>query len=162
MAFAETPWPATRVIAPRDSPDLIAKLTSTIARAHLAITEIASTASIRSPVNVVQVTTDSCVRRKSMNANPILVNSEAIAKILLVVINVDANLEHRAVIASTTSMNVSAILVVTELLASMESTDTLVTVFQGSPDNIARPTSTNVPAIPVQTEVTGYIIELLF
>lgn len=161
-AFAETRWPATLATVLRDSPDSIAKSTSTIARAHPAIMEIASTASIPSPANVIQATTDSCARRKSMNANPILANSAAIAKTLLVAINADASLEHRAVIASTTSMNVSVILVVMEPLVSTESTDTLATVCQDSPDNIARLTLTNVPAIPAQMEVTGYIYSFIY
>jgi uncharacterized protein (DUF2336 family) len=97
-----------------------------------------------------------------MNANPILANSAAIAKTLLVAINADASLEHRAVIASTTSMNVSVILVVMEPLVSTESTDTLATVCQDSPDNIARLTLTNVPAIPAQMEVTGYIYSFIY
>lgn len=153
VVYAGTRSPATHVIARKDSPDLIVKSISTIARAHLAIMEIASTASIRLLANVIQVTTDSCVRRKSMNANPILANLVAIAKILLVVINADVNLEHRVAIASTTLMNVSAILVVMELLVSMESTDTLVIASLDLLDSIARLTSTNVPAIHAQTEV---------
>lgn len=157
-AFAETRWPATLATVLRDSPDSIAKSTSTIARAHPAIMEIASTASIPSPANVIQATTDSCARRKSMNANPILANLVAIAKILLVVINADVNREHQVVIASTTLMNVSAILVVMELLVSMESTDTLAIASQDLPGNIARLTSTNVLAIHVQTEVTCCLI----
>jgi hypothetical protein len=86
----------------------------------------------------------------------------AIAKILLVVINADVNLEHQVEIASTTLMNVSAILVVMELLVSMESTDTLVIASLDLLDSIARLTSTNVPAIHAQTEVTYYFISFYF
>ncbi len=88
-----------------------------------------------------------------MNANRILASLVDIAKILSAAISAAANLELPVAIASTTSMNVSAIRAAMEPHALMVSIATLAIVFQGSPASIARQTSTNALAIPVPTEV---------
>lgn len=116
---------------------------------------IVLTVSTLSLANAIQATTDSCVRRRSMNANLIRASLVDIVKISLAVINAVASLEHRVAIANITSMNVLAIHAVMAPLVSTGSIAILAIAFQDSPANIAKQTSTSVPAIHVLTEANA-------